>query len=68
VIQDKKTYTSIKGHEWKVTRQVVVYDTGDFVGKSAEAKNVGNGFIISNDVGANRRVVSRAVVSGRLVE
>ncbi len=39
-----------------------------FVGKSTEAKNVGNGFIICNYVGANRRVVSRAVVWGRLVE
>ena len=68
MIQDKKTYTSIEGHEWEVSRQVVVYDTGDFVGKSTEAKNVGNGFIIGNDVGANRCFVSRAVVSGRLVE
>ena len=45
-----------------------VNDSCAFVGKGAEAKHVGNGFIICNYVGADRRVVSRAVVCGRLVE
>jgi hypothetical protein len=64
VIQGKKTYTSVKEHEGEVSCEVVVNHAGDFVGKSAEAKNVGNGFIICNYVGANRRVVCWAVVWG----
>ncbi len=52
----------------KVMMDILVHDPGDFVGKSTEAKNVGDGFIIGNDVGAVRRLVRWARVWGHIVE
>ena len=42
----QKTYTSVKGHEGEVSREVVVNDAGDFVGKSPKAEDVGNGMVV----------------------
>jgi hypothetical protein len=36
----QKTYTSVKGHEGEVSREVVVNEAGDFVGKSAKQKTL----------------------------
>ena len=58
MIQDKKTYTSVKGHEWEVSCQVIVNDSCDFVGEGAKAKHVGEGFVICYNVGAHLRVLA----------
>jgi hypothetical protein len=51
VIHHKETDTAIFGHEGKLSREFIVYDTWYFIGKCSETKHICNWFVIGDEVG-----------------
>jgi hypothetical protein len=49
MVDDEETYVSVERHEWEVTCEVGVNDTGELVRESRRTKNISNRIIVIVD-------------------